>query len=95
MNDFDKYLAYAMVALSALSALVPFMRFVASKTASKTDDAAVEKLAELIHDALRYVPTIRFGAKLETQRVIKAAEVVPALKEEAKAIVAQKETPNA
>ncbi len=63
-----------LVVLGALSALVPFARWVAARTESKTDDALVEKVATFIHDSLRYIPTLRIGADLQTQKVIQAVK---------------------
>lgn len=65
-----------LAVLGVLSALIPAARWLASKTESKTDDATVEKIATFIHDALRFIPTLRFGADLDTQKVIKEVKAV-------------------
>ena len=54
----QEILNYAAIGLGVASTFVPIARLVARLTASKTDDALVETVAQGIHDLLGYIPTI-------------------------------------
>lgn len=71
MENFDHLLGIALIALGVASAAVPLLRHLATLTANKSDDEAVEKFAQIVHDALSWIPTLRFAPSLDQKRTLK------------------------
>lgn len=66
---------WATLILVLLSAAMPVLQKIAAMTATKTDDTALEHAAAFIHDALAFIPTLRFGKTLEQKQVLTDAKV--------------------
>lgn len=59
-------------ALLSFVALVPVLQWAAKQTATKADDLAILRAAEIAHDILASLPAIRLGLKLDEKSAIAA-----------------------
>lgn len=62
-----------VMVIGGLITLVPAAQWAAKLTATKADDEIVEKVAQVLHDLLAYIP-IHFGTKLADKQILQQAK---------------------